>query len=480
MRLGIIDIGYNAIRAVVYENNVIGAPEIFNNKFKNDILALLTQDDLDIKHQAYLSIKYILYIFDRLKVTEVKCVATAVLRDHVKAASFIDFIKQKFNLIIEIIPGDREAYLTALGLISGISDVNGIAADLGGGSLELIEINDNVIGRLTSLALGTKIITERNLQNLDELITIIKEDYGDYRYQNLYLIGGALRFICRFFIDFNKYPLKNLHNLTIPSEDLSVYLNNIQELQNNKIKPNNNRTLNPNAILIAQAMIKVFQPENVIVSIFGLKEGVRYEMLPETEKDQDIILQKVIYCSKYAEETDFDSYYEVIEPLAAESKDVHKILKIAIIMQSLSKYFDPTLPPKAMNEYILNSEIPFTHRQRIMIALILSYSSSFKPDTDLIRMSKKLLNKLDFNNSQIIGHFLRIAKDVDGSSFTKPSFTISIKNHYLEIATKDILPRPIFEKICERLKAIAYVRKANFNEQVTLHSNDTTINDLTK
>jgi len=52
MRLGIIDIGYNAIRAVVHESNTIGAPEIFNNKFKNDILTLLMQEELDIKHQA--------------------------------------------------------------------------------------------------------------------------------------------------------------------------------------------------------------------------------------------------------------------------------------------------------------------------------------------------------------------------------------------------------------------------------------------
>jgi exopolyphosphatase/guanosine-5'-triphosphate,3'-diphosphate pyrophosphatase len=465
MRLGIIDIGYNAIRAVVHENNTIGAPEIFNNKFKNDILSLLTQDNLDVKHQAYLSIKYILHIFERLGVKEIRCVATAVLRQHPKAESFIEFIKQKFNLTIDIIPGEREAYLTALGLISGISEVNGIAADLGGGSLELVEINDRVIGRLTSLDLGTKVITERNLQSLDGLVNIIKTDYGDYQYENLYLIGGALRFISRFFIEFNKYPLKNLHNLTIPSDDLSLYLSDIQNFQNTNVKIHN-RTLNPNAILVAQAMIKVFKPQNIVVSIFGLKEGVRYEMLADEEKNQDIVLQKVLYCTKYdLAATNFDSYYKIIELLTEDSKDLNKLLKIAIILQSLSKYFDPTLPPKAMNEYILNSEIPFTHRQRVMIALIISYSSNFKPDTELLKMSKKFLKKSDFNNSQILGHFIRIAKDVDGSTFTEPSFSISITNNYLEIVSRDILPRPIFEKICERLKAIAYVRKINFNEQ---------------
>lgn len=448
MRLGIIDIGYNAIRAVVHKSNTIGAPEIFNNKFKNDILTLLTQEELDIKHQAYLSINYILHIFTRLQVTEIKCVATAVLRDHPRSRAFIEFIKEKFNLTIEVISGEREAYLTAVGLISGISDVNGVAADLGGGSLELIEINNRLIGKLSSLALGTKIITTRKLQNLEDITRIIRDEYGNYQYENLYLIGGALRFICRFFIEFNKYPLKNLHNLSISRADFSLYLKSIKEFQRTKFKLNS-RTLNPNAIIVAQAMLEVFQPKNIIVSIFGLKEGVRYEILPEIEKNQDIVLQKVVYCCQYElGSTNFDKYYEIIEPLVEETKDLSQLLKLAIILQSLNKYFDQTLSPKAISEFILNSEIPFTHRQRLMIALILSYSSNFKPDVELIKISKKLLCKQDFKNSQILGYFIRIAKDIDGFNFTEPSFTITIKNSYLEIITKDILPRPIFESIC--------------------------------
>ena len=459
MRLGIIDIGYNAIRAVVHESNTIGAPEIFNNKFKNDILTLLTQEELDIKHQAYLSINYILHIFTRLQVTEIKCVATAVLRDHPRSKAFIEFIKEKFNLTIEVISGEREAYLTAVGLISGISDVNGVAADLGGGSLELIEINNRLIGKLSSLALGTKIITTRKLQNLEDITRIIRDEYGNYQYENLYLIGGALRFICRFFIEFNKYPLKNLHNLSISRADFSLYLKSIKEFQRNKFKLNS-RTLNPNAIIVAQAMLEVFQPKNIIVSIFGLKEGVRYEILPEIEKNQDIVLQKVVYCCQYElGSTNFDKYYEIIEPLVEETKDLSQLLKLAIILQSLNKYFDQTLSPKAISEFILNSEIPFTHRQRLMIALILSYSSNFKPDVELIKISKKLLCKQDFKNSQILGYFIRIAKDIDGFNFTEPSFNITIKNSYLEIITKDILPRPIFESICNKLKSIAYIRK---------------------
>jgi exopolyphosphatase/guanosine-5'-triphosphate,3'-diphosphate pyrophosphatase len=188
-------------------------------------------------------------------------------------------------------------------------------------------------------------------------------------------------------------------------------------------------------------------------------------MLPEAEKNQDIVLQKVVYCCKYKlEETNFDKYYEIILPLLEESKDLYQILKLVIILQSLNKYFDQTLPPRVMNEYILNSEIPFTHRQRVMIVVALSYFSHFKPDVDLIKFAKKFLCAEDFKNSQIIGHFIRIAKDIDGFYFVQPSFSITNKNHYLEIVSKDILPRPIFKKVCDRLKSIAFIRKISSNK----------------
>jgi len=463
MRLGIIDIGYNAIRAVVYADNSLGAPEIFNNKFKNDILALLANDDIDVKHQSYLSLQYIVHIFERLEVKTIKCVATAVLREHPRAADFVKIIQEKFNFHIEVISGDREAHLSALGLISGINGAKGIAADLGGGSLELVEVNDNKVGNLVSLPLGTKIIHDHHTHNLGSLTEIIDKECSSRNYESLYLIGGALRFISRFFIEFSSYPIKNLHNLEIPIDEFSYYLDKIQNnpQQASKI---GKRKISYGAILVAKAMISVFKPKSVVVSTFGLKEGVRFEALASEERGKNIVHEKVKHRCHYNEsKTDFDSYLKVIQPLIQSTEGTKELLTLSIMLSSLNKDFDQTLPPKAISESILSSEIPFTHKLRVMLALVLSYSSNFNPDPYILKISRKLLTKEEHNNSQIIAHFIRIAKDIDGPIFTSPTFGIEMKNHYLEIVSKDILPRPIFEKICERLKSIAFARKMNSN-----------------
>lgn len=459
-----MDIGYNAIRAVVYENDDIGAPEIFNSKFKNDILSLLANEDFDIKHQTYLSIQYLLHIFKQLNVTDIKCVATAVLREHSRAEDFIAFIKNKYDFEIDIISGEKEAQLTALGLITGIRHSDGIAADLGGGSLELVEVSDTKVGRLKSLELGTKVITNKNLGNQASITEIIEKQYGNYHYDNLYFIGGALRFIGRLYIDFMHYPMKNLHNLEISTTDFILYLDKLQSTSESTKTKLGKRKINSNAIFVAKAMIEVFKPKNIIISTYGLKEGVRIESLRPEAKDQDLVIEKVKYTCDYQNETtNFDSYISIVKLLTAEDNDLDVLVHLSIMLLKLKHKFDKTLHPTAISEFILASEIPFTHKNRVKLALILSYSSNFKPSQDLLKISKKIISKKEHNNCQIIGNFLCIAEEIDGAIFTTPSFSIKIQNYFLEIVSKEILPRPIFEKICNRLKSIAYSRKMNSN-----------------
>lgn len=465
MRIGVIDIGYNAIRAAAYEDNRISSREIFNNKFKNDVFSLLANEDLDIKHQTYLSIEYILNIFRNLNVEKIKCVATAVLRNHDRAEEFLAYIKDNYNLDIEIISGEREAHLTAVGMISGIPQADGIAADLGGGSLELAEIHvsrvRSEVGRAISLELGTKVIAEKNLGNLDTLIDLIEEEYGNQQYKNLYFIGGALRFICRFYIDIYKYPLRTLHNLSIPQEECLEFLD---EIINSKIFKNKIRRkeVNQNAILVAKAMIEVFDPENIIISTYGLKEGVKYEMLSEEQKQRDIILLKLANTFNYSvDQSIVENYIDILKPLVTEDvAEYSKLLQYSLIILSSKFCYDQTVYPGALVENILTSEIQFTHQERIKLALIIIYSTNFKVDAQTLRISKYLLSKKDNIQCQIIGYFIKICTEIDGPEFNKPSFNISQKGHYLEVETESMLPRPIFEKVCEKLKSIAFALRA--------------------
>lgn len=461
MRSAIIDIGYNAIRAVVYEDNKIGSSELFSTKFRNDVLGLLSADSIHIKHQTYLIIEHITRAFKRLDVSDIKCVATAVLRDHSRSEEFVKKIHDEYNINVEIIDGEKEAHLTALGVVTGIQNCNGVVIDLGGGSLEIAEVFEKKIGKLASLALGCKVLASSNLDE-HEIIDMIESDYGDNQYDTIYLVGGALRFIAKIYIELTRYPIDNLHNLEIPVGKFLKHLDILESSHYNNGKPYN---VNKHAICVTRAIIEVFNPKNIIVSVYGLKEGVRISSMSNAEQKKDIVIEKVKNISNFCEKnTNFDSYIDLILPFTSGNEHLKSLVKLAIMIVGLNKNFDKTLKPCAIVEFVMSSEIPFTHKERIMLALILSYSLNHKPLASTIGLSKKLLSFEDANDSQIIGYLLHIAQEIDGPIFTSPSFSISQDNGFLEIQSDIMLPRHIFEKVCYRLKSIALARKTRHNK----------------
>lgn len=456
MRYAIIDIGSNAIRAVIYEKNSLSASEVYNEKFRSDLLGLLDLQDLDVKHSVYLVIQHFVHVFKQLKVKTIKCVATAVLRNHVNAPAFVKLVKKKYKIDIEVISGEREAYLTAAGLIMGIERAEGLVADLGGGSLELAEIKDKEVGKRGSVALGTNIIDSSITE--DEVKEIISKGFEYNQYSKLYLIGGAFRMLGRAYMEFVKYPLKNLHNLHIPSEELLVFLSKAEDFSSDLTYK---RMADKKGLTILKGIIELFGVENVIISNYGLKEGVRFINLPDEERSKDIVRTRCEHLSDIeSKDCRIEEYYKIIEPLLLEpDESVKELVELIIMLSCMNTNIDKSMRASFMADFAISSDIPFTHKQRIMMAIALSYIFGIKPDINTERLAKRILNRNQHHNAQIIGCIIRIAYEVDGPILSRPSFNLILKDRYIEIDANEVLPRPVFDKICDRLRDIAIARR---------------------
>jgi exopolyphosphatase / guanosine-5'-triphosphate,3'-diphosphate pyrophosphatase len=456
MRHAIIDIGSNAIRAVVYEKNSLSASEVYNEKFRSDLLGLLDLQDLDVKHSVYLVIQHFVHVFKQLKVNTIKCVATAILRNHINSPAFVKLVKKKYNFDIEVISGEKEAYLTAAGLIMGINRAEGLVADLGGGSLELAAIKNKEVGKRGSVALGTNIIDSSITE--EEVKKIISNSFEYNQYPNLYLIGGAFRMLGRGYMEFVKYPLKNLHNLHIPSEELLVFLSNADELSTDFTYK---RMSDKRGLTILKSLVELFGVKNVFISNYGLKEGVRFINLPDDERSKDIVYTRCEYLSDiHSRDCRLDEYYKIIEPLLLQPNDsLKELVELTIMLSCININIDKTMRAHFMADFAISSDIPFTHKQRVMMAVALSYIFGIKPDLHIERFAKRMLSRDEHHNAQIIGCIIRIAYEVDGPILSKPSFNLILKERYIEIDANDVLPRPVFDKICDRLKEIAIARR---------------------
>jgi len=159
-------------------------------------------------------------IIDGNDVEKVKAVATAAVRSASNGQQFIQMVNDMLGLSIDVIEGDEEARLVALGVISSLSfPFTGLVADLGGGSLELVRVENNKIKELTSLPLGLQRIPDTELStrqfiwgHLDKLSWLKKET------PYLVCVGGTWRACAKLDQANLGLPLGDVHEHKIDSE----------------------------------------------------------------------------------------------------------------------------------------------------------------------------------------------------------------------------------------------------------------------
>lgn len=460
MILAIIDIGSNAVRSVVYSDNSMDAHELYHERFKIDLRGLFGPDPAIEKHPFYVVINRFIDIFQKLKVEKIKCVATAILRDNPKSADFCKAFYQKYKINIEIISGQQEAFLSSCGLLMGSPNPHGIIADLGGGSLEIAEVHAHKINKLTSLPIGTQVLNAVEDLNLEYITSRIKAAYQNPVKSKLYLIGGGFRIIAKSYINHTKYPLYNIHNLEIDQQDLSKYLEHVQE--NYKAIFGTARTHDRYSVIVLQSLIEIFQPSKVLVSNYGLKEGVRYTTLPTEERYKDVIFERCKAFVGYVDDSiDLDGYAYVIQQVLhtkeEEFFEINDIIKIALIFLHFRSSVDRNFYGHFLSHAILMCDIPFTHKQRASLAFIASAAFG-KPNNYIQQLVNSVLKNSEYKTASIVAKIINIALMLDGPHLAgKCSFAIDNENGKLLIKTCETLPFNLYHNINKQLKSIAKI-----------------------
>src|ERR1700694_3007761 len=160
-----------------------------------------------------------------MKVGRVYAIATAACRDATNGADFIARAERICGVRIEILSGPREAKLSAFGVISGIHKPDGIVGDLGGGSLELIEVRGNRVHRGVTLPLGSLALQDASHKSLKRAERIVKTDLSGVpqlkagRGRAFYAVGGTWRSVARLHTIQSEYPLGVMHGYSIPAAE---------------------------------------------------------------------------------------------------------------------------------------------------------------------------------------------------------------------------------------------------------------------
>ena len=155
--IGVIDIGSNSVRLVVYEGAVRAPTPLFNEKVLCGLgRSVATTGSLgsEAVERALAALARFNVIARILSVKNLRAIATAAVRDAQNGREFIERGEKACWRAIEILSGEKEARLAAQGIMMGFVDADGIAGDLGGGSLELIDIVQDRLKEAATAPLG--------------------------------------------------------------------------------------------------------------------------------------------------------------------------------------------------------------------------------------------------------------------------------------------------------------------------------------
>ena len=207
--VAVIDIGSNSVRLVVYEAMERSLVSIFNEKTLCGLGREVQTTGLlapDAVLKALTSLRRFRALCRVMNVGRVHAIATAACRDATNGADFIAKAERICGVPIEILSGPREAKLSALGVISGIYKPDGIVGDLGGGSLELIDVRGNRVRHGVTLPLGGLALQDTSQKSLKRAERIVKNDISEIaqlkagRGRTFYAVGGTWRALARIHI----------------------------------------------------------------------------------------------------------------------------------------------------------------------------------------------------------------------------------------------------------------------------------------
>ncbi len=303
--LAVIDIGSNSVRLVVYEGLSRSPTALFNEKVlcglgrEVQTTGLLAADAVE---QALSSLKRYRALCTTMGVRKVLAIATAACRDAKNGRAFISLAERIIQTDIEVLSGAREAELTALGVISGVHQADGVVGDLGGGSLELIDIHGTrtrrgltrPLGGLALVDISSKSVkkAEKYVKKILSALPMLKECED----RTFYAVGGTWRALARLHMWQTGYPLHVMHGYTISAADALefarlVHRVDVDTLSNIEVVNSARRPLLAYAALVLEYVLRIGKPQQVVFSALGVREGLLYSLLKKSEKSKDALIE---------------------------------------------------------------------------------------------------------------------------------------------------------------------------------------------
>ncbi|MBB3608988.1 exopolyphosphatase [Rhizobium sp. BK602] len=302
--VSVVDIGSNSVRLVVYEGHSRSPTILFNEKVLCGLgkgLALTGKMDEENVARALAALHRFKALSDQARASTIYVLATAAAREASNGPEFIHQAETILQRKVRVLSGEEEARFSALGIVSGFFHPDGIAGDLGGGSLELIDIKDREIGKGITLPLGGLRLSEYANGSLAKARSFARKHVKTAKLlskgegRTFYAVGGTWRNIAKLHMEIRKYPLHMMQGYEVPLDEMIRFLDQIAEAKDSKDPAflsisKHRRSLLPFGAVAMREVLTAMKPSMISFSAQGVREGYLYSLLTEAERHSDPLL----------------------------------------------------------------------------------------------------------------------------------------------------------------------------------------------
>ncbi len=387
-RVGVVDVGSNSVRLVVFDGAARSPAYFYNEKIMCALGAGLSETgrlNPEGRERALSAIRRFQHLARGMGLAPLMAVATAAVREASDGAEFCEQVERETGLHIYVIDGQEEARLSAQGVLLGWPGSYGLVCDIGGSSMELAEISGGRVGKRVTSSLGPLKLRDlkggkKGLKNhIEATLKDLAEQMGPQN-NRLFLVGGSWRAIARIDMERRGYPLHVLHEYRMTAKSISetvkyIAANDLDELRSRCGISSARMSLVPLAAEVLRRVIRTFKPHDVAVSSYGIREGMLYEQMPQLLRDRDPLIEACRFAeAKDARMPGFGkNLYEFVLPLfKSASADRKRLIKAACLLHDVSWRAHPDYRAEVCFDNATRANLGgLRHSERVFMGLAL-------------------------------------------------------------------------------------------------------------
>ncbi|HET9020182.1 MAG TPA: Ppx/GppA family phosphatase [Acetobacteraceae bacterium] len=427
-RSAVVDLGSNSVRLVVFEGRGRNPVAIFNEKAVLRLGRGL-QDTGRLNPEA---VEQALTVMTRyhtivraMRADPFEVLGTAAVRDATNGPDFIAALRERMPEVpIRVLSGEQEAALSARGVLCGIPEAEGILADIGGGSLEMVRLTGGAWRQARTLRLGVIRLAERAGGDLARARALAEADLAEVDWlaegagQDLYVVGGTWRALARLHMAQTGYPLNMIHHYTVSREEMRELTGMIAAASRRTLERmpgTSRRRLEdlPFAAVVLRRVLRATGARRVVFSADGLREGWYMTHVPAPVAAADPLMEAALDLARsHGRDTVLPpALCAWIAPLFPDHADSwHRVCEAACWMSDIGSHDHPDYRAEQSFLRILRQPgIGVDHAARAFIGLTLALRYDAEPDAPFLALARGLLTPEAVQRATVLGCALRLA-----------------------------------------------------------------------